>query len=671
MTRDQARQEIRERWREIIRTMTEPAKVNVNGEQSYICPICGHGTGGDGLTRNPRSQDGNGLKCFGCDFSGDILDLVQKIQGTDYSGALTYCAGELHLDIEGQPKNDPTERARMEFSRVTNTKPHQESKSPQNATSSPTEAEADYRSYFWECMGRVNDPAAATYLKARGITEETVEKYGIGFDPAADPARAGHPTPRIIIPVTQGHYVARSTDPTTPKEYRVMNPKGATIGIFNEAILQRQDLETVFVTEGAFDALSIIEAGGQAIALNSTSNAKILIDHLAAHRTEATVILCLDQDKSGKKATVELQEGLDRLNISWTTADICGDQKDPNAALVADRESFIQAVDQAKTQNAARPDNVSDYISRIMSGEIETFREARDRKTGFTNLDKKAGGLFSGLYVIAAISSLGKTTLAHQIADNLAAAGEDVLFFSLEQSRLELVSKSLARITAKHDITTAVTSLDIRRGQLPKNVLQAAQEYQEAVGDRLSIIEGNFACDVSFIGDYTRRYIKRTGRRPVIFVDYLQIIQGEQDKRQTVRETVDTAVTELKRISREMNLTVFVISSVNRANYMTPIDFESLKESGGIEYSADVVWGLQLQCLNTALFDNPQAKIKEKRQTIREAKAADPRKIELLCLKNRYGISSFSVCFDYYPRHDLFIEGVAEDEFLGGPTRRK
>ena len=48
---------------------------------------------------------------------------------------------------------------------------------------------------------------------------------------------------------------------------------------------------------------------------------------------------------------------------------------------------------------------------------------------------------------------------------------------------------------------------------------------------------------------------------------------------------------------------------------MQPIDFESLKESGGIEYNADVVWGLQLQCLNDTLFDS-SAKTKEKREEL-------------------------------------------------------
>lgn len=221
--------------------------------------------------------------------------------------------------------------------------------------------------------------------------------------------------------------------------------------------------------------------------------------------------------------------------------------------------------------------------------------------------------------------------------------------------------------------------MSIRRGYLPEQVLTAADEYKKGIADRLSIIEGNFACNISFIGDYIRRYIAKTGKKPIVFIDYLQILQPEQDERgrtQTTKETVDSTVTELKRLSREQGLTIFVISSVNRANYLTPIDFESLKESGGIEYTCDVLWGLQLQVLNDPIFDSKE-KIKQKRQKVKAAKAASPRKIELVCLKNRYGVSSYSAYFDYTPEFDLFTEGKNEyeteqqDEQQGKPKRGK
>ena len=91
----------------------------------------------------------------------------------------------------------------------------------------------------------------------------------------------------------------------------------------------------------------------------------------------------------------------------------------------------------------------------------------------------------------------------------------------------------------------------------------------------------------------------------------------------------------------------------NRANYMLPIDFESFKESGSIEYSADVVWGLQLQIINDQAFTQAKG-VSQKRRMIAMAKAASPRKVEMVCLKNRYGIASYNCGFLYYPQFDLF-----------------
>ena len=430
-------------------------------------------------------------------------------------------------------------------------------------------------------------------------------------------------------------------------------------GVFNLSALYNEDNAegAVFVTEGAFDALSVMQVKSTAIAINSASNADKLIRQLEKRPTKATLILCLDDDEAGRRAARTIREGLDRLNISHVNGDICNGAKDPNEALTRDGMAFRQAVTKAVEQTAAKPDSVGDYMDFFMEGEIREFREQGDIKTGFSNIDAEMGGLYAGLYVIAAISSLGKTTLCHQIADQIATTGRDVIFFSLE--RLELVSKSLARITAQRNPGDAVSSLSIRRGYLPRQVLDAADEYRKAVGEHLSIVEGNFSCNISFIGDYIRRYIRRNGTKPVVFVDYLQILQPEKDERgrvATTKETVDSTVTALKRLSREKGLTIFVISSVNRASYALPIDFESLKESGGIEYSADVVCGLQLQCLNEPLFSERE-KVKEKRARIVTEKSATPRRVQLVCLKNRYGRSSFKnpVTFDYYPANDLFV----------------
>lgn len=294
---------------------------------------------------------------------------------------------------------------------------------------------------------------------------------------------------------------------------------------------------------------------------------------------------------------------------------------------------------------------VSQYLIEDVFKDIDKFKSYKDRKTGFKNLDELTGGLYPGLYVIGAISSLGKTTFAHQMGDQLAEMGDHVLFFSLEQNRLEMVTKSLSRITARHNKEKAISAIKIRGGEETPEVSAAVEEYKK-VADKISVIECNFDVNIYSIIDYTKAYMEAYQVKPVVIVDYLQIIPPT-DPRQSDKEKTDNIVRGLKKLQSENDLVVFVISSLNRANYLQPIDFESFKESGGIEYTADVVWGLQLQILNDDLF-NGEKKIKEKREKVRIAKKAIPRKIELVCLKNRYGVSSYSCGFKYDPRFDLF-----------------
>ena len=619
----------------------------------FVCPFCGSGEGANGTGALKYYEDTNEVHCHKCGTHADVIDVCKEVNGCDFNAALSLLADEMNITIDTYTPNGA---GRRQSTPGGNAKENTR-EDAQEAQEGTQEAEAhNYMEYFKECRERMKkSPEAEAYLQSRGISIDTAYYYFIGYDPEADPAGGGHPCKRIIVPSSTGHYMGRRIDGS--KEFAKVNVKGARPGIFNEEALYI-GTKAVFVTEGAFDALSILEAGAAAIALNSTSNAKHLLDRIKEYGTDATLILCLDNDDAGKKTTQTLREGLQALNVPFYTANICGGCKDPNEALTKDRAAFEAAIKAAIAQ-ALYTDSTSLYIDTLMREEIARFKS--DKSTGFSNLDMKAGGgLYSGLYCIGAISSLGKTTFALQIADQLAASGNDVIFFSLEQSRLEMVTKSLARMQARHDPKSEITSLAIRKGKYAQEVQDLTAEYKATMADRMNIIEGNMRCTLSFICEKVRNYVARRNKRPVVFVDYLQILQAEEaEKRQTIREVVDTTLTELRRLSRELDITVFVISSMNRSNYLTPVDFEAFKESGGIEYTCDVVWGLQLECMNDELFDKDK-KIKEKREKVKTAKKETPRKVELVCLKNRYGISSYSCRFRYYPAQDLFVE-VAEE----------
>lgn len=327
------------------------------------------------------------------------------------------------------------------------------------------------------------------------------------------------------------------------------------------------------------------------------------------------------------------------------------------------------------------------YAADYAAGKLEAdLQLSASYKTGFGRLDEESGGIYPGLYVLGGLSGTGKTSFCLQMADQMAAAGQHVIYVTLEQSPAELVSKSLARIeylAAHHHpaarstaerITALQIRLDPRHRQSPE-FLRALETYKTQSADRLSLLVGTFTTTIDTICDHVAEHIDATGQKPIVIVDYLQIIKpaapgaGGAGKDTALRQQIDEHVQRLKLLSRENALPVIVICSLNRTNYFTPFDMDSLKESGGIEYTADVVWGLQLECVHhlskkeLAIFARDHPGIQEDpRDRMEWAKEHNPREMELVCAKNRFG-RCYKLALWYYADVDTFF---FEDPALPG-----
>ena len=152
------------------------------------------------------------------------------------------------------------------------------------------------------------------------------------------------------------------------------------------------------------------------------------------------------------------------------------------------------------------------------------------------------------------------------------------------------------------------------------------------------------------IREIVENHIRITGKNPVVLIDYLQIL-APADVRATDKQNTDKAVLELKRISTDFKIPVIGISSFNRENYKTAVNYASFKESGAIEYSSDVLIGLQLKGAGDKSFD------------VDAAKAKNPREIELVILKNRNGETGKKIAFKYYPMFNYFEEfGISQKQ---------
>lgn len=680
MNRSDAAREVKSRYKEYLR----PAKKR----NTYICPLCGNGTGkdGDGMSIDPHAKNPYTLHCFkgGCGFHGDIVDLYQKEHNCDAATAFNALYDRFGIIID---QNDRVERPQTAAKGAESIKVPPTQEKPAERLTEATESKPDFTAYYRACKERINDPAALQYLSFRGISPETAARFWIGYDPAADPANAPgamgdeykpHPCPRLIIPFDRSHYMGRRIDGGA--DYKKMNSKQYSdddaAPPFNMAALYNEAARPVFITEGAIDALSIIEAGGIALATNSASNRQRIIEALKEKKTSSTLILCYDTDDAGKNAAAQLAEGLKELEIPFLQADICGEHKDPNEALTADKKAFTAAVTKAERAaieqepvQAIKAASASDYLSGGMfEKDIEYFKQYKDRKLGIHDDIDKYLTLYPGLAALGGASSLGKTTFAVNIIDKLLSKGETVLYFSLEQLPIEIITKSLARKLYEIDPLTPLTNVDIKNGATCDKLERIKKEYA-AEATRYQIIKGSFRTTAADIVQYVETYRREHGGescKPIVIIDYLQLIAPPYGFKGGIREYTDENIKTLKDMQSRNGLFVIMISSFNRSSNLEPVSYESFKETSMIEFTCDYVWGLQLSILDAENDDfytvtgtrggRSQRPIDQQRKLVNAAQDETPKKVEFVSLKSRNGKQFYKAFFDYYPQYDCYLE---------------
>lgn len=481
------------------------------------------------------------------------------------------------------------------------------------------------------------------YFTKRGLSDTTVTRFRLGYDPEHD---------CVVLPCENGRCVRRAV-----AEKRYLNEKGQPSPLFQPELLTAGGEEPVFLLEGAFDALSAEELGYRAAALNGAGNREKAAALLRGLDRPAPILLLTDNDAAGNAWAAALAE-----EFPWLyRCPGVPTGKDLNEFLCADREGAARFL--AQTVEDRQAQQPPPYAETSAAGQMEAFRayiEAQAKrpalKTGFEGLDQTLdGGLYDGLYVIGAVSSLGKTAFCMQIADQLAMQGRDVLIFSLEMMTWELMARSVSRESFLLDTSarrrlakTARGVLDGRRwaGYSAQDLahLELAQTRYASYAKHLYFREGDHETGLDYIRAEVARHIAETGQKPVVLIDYLQII-APVDVHFTDKQNLDRIVCALKKLSRQHGLTILAISSFNRENYNLEVSMNAFKESGGIDYSADVLLGLQARGAGRPGFN------------IDEEKRKDPRELELKILKNRSAALGQPIPLRYYPAFSCFEEG--------------
>ncbi len=219
--------------------------------------------------------------------------------------------------------------------------------------------------------------------------------------------------------------------------------------------------------------------------------------------------------------------------------------------------------------------------------------------TGLNDLDKKLGGLHkSDLLILAGRPSMGKTSLATNIAFNIAKAyrkgklpdgtdgtvnGGVVGFFSLEMSAEQLA----ARIRSE---ASEVPSDQIRRGDMTEQEFRRFVDAAKQLESCPLFIDDTPALPISQVAARARR-LKRTHGLDALFVDYLQLLRGAGRSENRVNE-ISEITQGLKAIAKELDIPVIALSQLSRQvenrEDKRP-QLSDLRESGSIEQDADVV----------------------------------------------------------------------------------
>ncbi len=211
--------------------------------------------------------------------------------------------------------------------------------------------------------------------------------------------------------------------------------------------------------------------------------------------------------------------------------------------------------------------------------------------TGLRDLDDKLGGLHqSDLIIIAGRPSMGKTSLATNIAFNAAQKLQEsgkkssVAFFSLEMSSEQLSTRIISE-------QARISSNDIRRGRISDDQFEKFLETSKNISELPLYIDETPAISIAALSNRARR-IKRLFGLDMIVVDYIQLMRGTTFNKDGRVQEISQITQGLKAIAKELSVPVVALSQLSRQVEQRDDhkpQLADLRESGSIEQDADVV----------------------------------------------------------------------------------
>jgi len=345
-------------------------------------------------------------------------------------------------------------------------------------------------------------------------------------------------------------------------------------------------------------------------------------------------------------AKIVKEKSLERKLLSTCTGIISDiyNSGDDTETLLNDAEMKIFEVASGKIQNPyyEMKDLTKDYFKTL-----EELQQKGDKLTGvgtgYKEIDKVTGGFKSGqLIVLAARPSMGKTSLALNIAKNSALKhGTCIAIFSMEMSKEDIVGRLIGS-EARIDISRLAS------GGVEENEYIKLTDAASRLSEAMIFIDDTSAIAPGEIRAKCRRIKSRYGRLDLVVVDYMQIMRASSNSKSQNREQEISEISRtLKAIAKELKVPIIAVSQLNReadkrVHNKRPV-LGDLRESGAIEQDADMVIFIYRD-----EFYNPDTEWKGL--------------AEIIIAKNRSGPTK-NVSLTWLSRYTSFENYVSEDGY--------
>lgn len=408
-------------------------------------------------------------------------------------------------------------------------------------------AKPDLTEYSYQSSRVVNDPKSMwMYFMDRGIPQELIEAYKIGYTDRYNTLVAPHATHRLFkennkTPVTgktidarypiilpyldqygKASFFAAEVGDRSLLGERYMSGKyhkvkGLKAPIFNERYITSAENNpegvppVVVLCEGYYDALSYEAVGLPAIGLIGVG-ARRFIALVEKYKPDTKFIIALDADSTGKGAGEIIKKSLFELSVPYASYSTEALGKDANEALTTRFDDFSREVKQMKKElesiskkELLEKNNRDQHLKDWESYKKEKSSKARlsglltrlkanftPTPSGFANLDELLdGGFRSGIWALGGMPGTGKSDWCVNLACQLAQMGKKVVYVTIEMDADELMARAIARETALisleagkgTSLAVPAAILDRDLGELQIVVDSAIERYEKYAGN--------------------------------------------------------------------------------------------------------------------------------------------------------------------------------------------